>query len=95
MPTKETPVSVVIRRKRQVTIPRSISDKLGVKPGDVLEFRVEDSTLIATPKKAIALDALREIQEAFARSGITETELQEAGRRARRKIIKELYVSPK
>lgn len=39
-------------------------------------------------KKTVALEALREIQDAFKRSGITEEELQEGGRRARRDITK-------
>ncbi|MBI2907758.1 MAG: hypothetical protein HYX92_08900 [Chloroflexi bacterium] len=38
-----------------------------------------------------ARQALREIQEAFRRSGITEEELQEEGRRVRHELVNERY----
>ena len=77
---------VVLRPKRQVTIPRNICDQLGVEPGDTLELTVEGSVLKAIPRKRKALDALREIQETFKRSGITEDELLEEGRKTRQEI---------
>jgi hypothetical protein len=52
---------------------------------------VKDSALIARPRKSVALEALKEIQQAFQRSGITEEELQEAGRRERQEIARERY----
>lgn len=82
---------VVLRPKRQVTLPKDICDRLGIEPGDVLELLVEDSALIARPRKSVALEALKEIQQAFQRFGITEEELQEAGRRVRQVIAKERY----
>lgn len=80
---------VLLRPKRQVTLPREICEQLGIKPGDTLVLTVEGSTLKARPRKAVALEALGEIQEAFRRSGITEKELQEAGRRVRREVARE------
>ncbi len=74
---------VVLRPKRQITLPRDVCEQMGIGPGDTLELSVEGSTLAAKPKKAAALEALREIREAFKRSGITEEELQETGRRMR------------
>ena len=82
---------VVLRPKRQVTLPREICDQLGIGPGDVLELTVEDSTLIARPRKTVALEALKEIRQAFRRSGITEQELQKAGRRIKQEIARERY----
>ena len=81
----------VLRPKRQVTLPKEICNQLGIEPGDVLELLVEDSVLIAKPRKSIALEALKEIRQAFQRSGITEEELQEAGRRVRQEIARERY----
>ncbi len=81
----------VLRPKRQVTLPKEICNQLGIKPGDVLELLVEDSVLIARPRKSVALEALREIQQVFQRSGITEEELQETGRRVRQEIARERY----
>ena len=80
-----------LRPRRQLTLPREICEKLGIRPGDKLELSVEDSRLVVTPKKVLALNALREIQEAFQRSGITEEELLEEGRKIRRELIKERY----
>jgi AbrB family looped-hinge helix DNA binding protein len=88
---KKESASAVLRTKRQVTIPRNICDQLGISEGDILELTVDDSKLIAKPRRKIALDALRAIQDAFQKSGITEEELQEAGREARKRLIAEKY----
>ncbi len=88
MKEKKT-AGVVLRPKRQVTLPREVCDQLGIQPGDVLEITVEESTLIARPRKVVTLEALKEIQQAFERSGVTEQELQEAGRRVRREVAVE------
>ena len=85
------PITATIRPKRQLTLPKEICDQLELKPGDVLNLTVENSTLIATAGKKVALDALREIQEAFQRSGITEEELLESGTQIRRELAEELY----
>jgi AbrB family looped-hinge helix DNA binding protein len=82
---------VVLRPKRQVTIPREVCELLDIEPGDVLELMVEDSTMIARPKKNIALDSLQEIQSALKRAGISEEELQESGREIREELSRELY----
>jgi len=86
-------VDVVIRPKRQVTLPKDVCEQLGIGPGDVLELALEGSTLVARPKKVAALDALREIREAFKRSGVTEEELQVTGRRVRQEIVRERYAA--
>lgn len=90
MAEKKT-MDAVLRPKRQLTLPREVCERLGVEPGDVLELSLEGGVLVARPRKTVALQALREIQQAFERSGITEEELQEAGRRARQEVTKERY----
>jgi len=80
---------VVLRPKRQITLPKDICDQLGVGPGDTLELIVEESVLKATPKKHKALDALNEIQETFRRSGISEGELLKEARNTRQEIARE------
>lgn len=81
--------AVVIRPKRQITLPRDICSRLGVKPGDTLELVVDGSVLKAIPRKTLALDALHEIQDTFKRSGITGEELQKEVRRTRQEIARE------
>lgn len=82
---------IVVRPRRQVTIPREVCEQLGIRPGDVLELTVEGSAIVARPKKAVALKALKEIQQAFQRSGVTEAELLEVGRRVRQQLARERY----
>ncbi len=88
---EKKPTDVVLRPKRQVTLPREVCDQLGIHPGDILEVTVEDCTLIARPRKTVALEALKEIQQAFERSGVTEQALQGAGRQIRREVAGERY----
>jgi AbrB family looped-hinge helix DNA binding protein len=90
---KYTAVDVILRPKRQITLPSGICQRLGIVPGDKLELVVEGNTLIARPQKAIALEALREIREAFKRSGITEGTLQEVSRQIRQKSTGEHYAA--
>lgn len=80
--------SVVLRPKRQLTLPRALCERMGIEPGDRLELALEGTTLIARPRKKLALEALREIRNAFQRSGISEEKLQETGRQVRRELSK-------
>lgn len=82
---------VTLRPKRQLTLPAEICEALDIKPGDLLELSVEGRVLTARPKKAKAMDALREVRAAFARSGITEEELLKAGRSTRRNVKRESH----
>lgn len=82
---------VTLRPRRQITLPKEVCEQLGIKPGDMLELFLEGSTLVAKPKKVIALEALQEIREAFKRSGITEEELQETGRQVRQEVVSARY----
>ena len=59
---------VILRPKRQVTLPREICERLGIKPGDVLELTVENSSLVAKPRKARSLEALKTIHDAGIRT---------------------------
>lgn len=93
MVQKKKLVDVVLRPRRQLTLPKEVCEQLGIGPGDMLELTLEGSVLVAKPKKATALEALREIREAFRRSGITVEELQEAGRRTRQGMMGERYAA--
>jgi len=84
---------VVLRPKRQITLPKEVCEQLGIEPGDMLELSLEGSALVARPKKVVALEALREIQKAFERSGVTEEELQDIGHRVRQEVIRERYAA--
>jgi AbrB family looped-hinge helix DNA binding protein len=82
-------IDIVLRPKRQITLPGDICKQLGIQPGDILEIFVEDSMLVARPRKTVALEALKEIQRAFEHSGVSEQELQDTGRRIRQEVAAE------
>jgi len=46
-----------ITQKGQVTIPKEIREKLGVKPNDIGEFVIKEGSVIFTVKKGTILDA--------------------------------------
>ncbi len=87
----EVEEAVVLRPRRQVTLPRRVCEALDIKPGDRLVLEVSDGVLIGRPGRQAALDALRAIQQAFAESGITEEELLESGRQIRDELFREKY----
>jgi AbrB family looped-hinge helix DNA binding protein len=89
--TAKKTADVVIRPKRQVTIPKEVCEQLGLKTGDMLEMMVEGSMIIARPRKNIALESLKEIQQAFQRSGITEEKLIRERGRARQASVRERF----
>ncbi len=84
-------MDAVIRAKRQMTLPREVCEELGIGTGDVLEFSVENGRVIGVPRKVAAMEALKEIQQAFEQSGISEEKLQERGREVRREVARERY----
>ena len=81
----------ILRQRRQLTLPREVCDQLGIAVGDRIELMVEGDILIARPAKQRALDALKMIQAAFAAAGLSEKELQVAGRQIRRNLSAERY----
>jgi AbrB family looped-hinge helix DNA binding protein len=50
-------MKAAVSEKGQVTIPKEIRQRLGLRPGSILEFRAEGGRLIGT--KAIAEDVFR------------------------------------
>jgi AbrB family looped-hinge helix DNA binding protein len=78
---------VVLRGKRQITLPSEICDALGLKPGDSLNVEVENGMLRIEPGRKASLDTLKEIWRIMAESGVTEEELQEGGRQIRKELF--------
>jgi AbrB family looped-hinge helix DNA binding protein len=82
----------IIRDRRQITLPADICQELDLKIGDAVELEVtEQGSLLATPSRRRALDALAEIRRIFAESGITEAAFQADLRRIRKELVKEKY----
>lgn len=89
--SKNVSDDVVIRDKRQITLPRRLCEKLGVEPGDKLSLYVEGGKLVARPKKSVVLDALQELHRVFQTSGISEKELLKTTLRTRRELVVKEY----
>lgn len=82
---------IVLRPRRQLTLPADSCEALGLQPGDRLEVSLADDALVVRPKKTVALKALAEIQRVFQESGVTEEELQEEGRKIRERLSRTRY----
>ncbi len=82
---------IIIRDKRQITLPRKLCEQLGVEPGDRLILNVEGDRLVAKPKKSVALNALQELHRVFQTSDVTEKELLKTARRIRRELVAKEY----
>lgn len=79
-------IEIIIRPRRQVTLPSELCQQLGIAVGDRLELRVEGQTLIARPKKALARKALSELRQVFGSAAVSEKELQEYARKVRTEL---------
>ena len=43
-------MTVILKSKTEITVPKSIRQKAGFKPGDRVEFQVSDRTITIVPK---------------------------------------------
>jgi AbrB family looped-hinge helix DNA binding protein len=48
-----------ITSKSQITIPKDVRERLGVEPGDTLEFQFEDDRLVVRPIRRRRLEEFR------------------------------------
>ena len=84
-------MKVRIGKNRQITLPADFCEKLGLKPGDVLDARVNGGAIhIGLPPMNI-VDVLEEISRALREAGVTEEELLKSGRQIRRELAHEKY----
>jgi antitoxin PrlF len=43
-------MKTTVSEKGQVTIPKALRDRLGIRPGEILDFEAEDGRLVATKR---------------------------------------------
>ena len=84
--------NVTLRHRRQMTLPADVCEFLGIREGDQMELVVEEEgRLLLIPRKTLAIASLQEIQQVFAVSGISEEEVQQAGKQARKHLFQNKY----
>lgn len=47
---------IEVRPKRQITLPKSLTDYLKIEEGDILEYQIHDGKIVITPKMLIPKD---------------------------------------
>ncbi len=75
--------SAKLRERRQITLSRALCAELGVRTGDSFDMKAEDGVLVLVPRRGMGLDALREVQRAFAAAGVGEAVLRQAAHHIR------------
>jgi len=83
--------TIIIRDKRQITLPRKICEQLGVEPGDRLILSIDGDRLVAKPRKSVALNALQELHRIFRASDVSEKELLKTAGRMRGNLVRKMY----
>lgn len=79
-----------IRQRRQVTLPGELLVGLGIGQGDQLIVTLKGDQAVIKAKKQVALDALKQIEAAFAESKIKEKTLQEEIGKQRQERLKKI-----
>jgi antitoxin PrlF len=82
---------VRIQEKGQVTIPREIRKKLGLKRGDLVAVMETPEGVFITPQQVLATTALDRIGNILKEQGVSLEELTAAGRQIRIDMLQEDY----
>ncbi|HEY3424449.1 MAG TPA: AbrB/MazE/SpoVT family DNA-binding domain-containing protein, partial [Negativicutes bacterium] len=47
---------IEVRRRNQITLPKSLTKSLAINEGDILEYTIENGKIIITPKMLVPKD---------------------------------------
>lgn len=83
--------AVRVQQKGQVTIPRQIRRKLGLRTGDLVTFVETDLGVVIQPAEVVIGAALDEIGRALKAKGLSLEQVLERSREIRGRIVKEEY----
>lgn len=83
--------AVRVQERGQVTIPKEVRERLGLKKGDLVTFVETEEGVIIKPAEIVVSAALDEIGEALKERGLSLEELIERGREIRGELIEEEY----
>jgi AbrB family looped-hinge helix DNA binding protein len=71
----EGAMKTIVAERGQVTIPKILREKLGIRPGAVLDFQIQNGKLVAT--KVTSTDPIEQVYGCFGTSLSTDTLLKE------------------
>ena len=83
----------IIQENGQVTLPIEFRRRYNLHKGDAVVFRETEEGLLISPKEALVMKLLDEIDEGLKAKGITLDELISSGRQIREEIYNEKYVA--
>lgn len=87
-------MTVTLKPKTEITVPKSVRRKAGFKPGDRLEFKVSGRAITIVPKRTTEeLEDYLELQDPAVREAISESNADIAARRI--KPAEDLLQPPK
>jgi AbrB family looped-hinge helix DNA binding protein len=81
----------MVQERGQVTIPKEIREKAGLKKGDLVSFEVTKQGILISPQEVVAAEALEKIGEILKENHLTIEQLMESGREIRGRIVKRRY----
>jgi AbrB family looped-hinge helix DNA binding protein len=82
---------VRVQEKGQVTIPREICKKLGLKRGDLVAVMETPEGVFITPQQVVATKALDRIGDVLKDQGLSLDDLIASGRDIRTDLLQESY----
>jgi antitoxin component of MazEF toxin-antitoxin module len=82
---------VDIRDRRQVTLPVDILSQLRLAIGDSLVLSIDNQRITAKPLKKQSIETLAALQSVIQKTGVSESEFQNNGRKIRTELVEEIY----
>ena len=83
----------IIQENGQVTLPIEFRRRYKLRKGDAVVFKETEEGLLISPKEALVMNLLDEIDEGLKAKGITLDELISYGRQIREEIYDEKYAA--
>jgi AbrB family looped-hinge helix DNA binding protein len=83
--------TVTVRERGTLTLPASVRDRHGIRPGDTYRLLDLDGILVLTPMVPLVPELAREIERARLEAGLTTEELLGALREQRARYVTERY----
>ena len=81
-------MGAVVSKRRQITLPAEVCQRLGIKAGDQLDLILDGESIVLRGKTATTRGALNVLKRAFGASGTAEDAPRQAARVACRRRVR-------